>query len=138
MKETKIYRLEHPTITKTVGNITFGVGPYYLENRYDEITKELLTVITKLGDEHSTSSEHPSLASDISYAGFDSNDFYYDVLSACPTLTTLKYWFNGFIDNLLDYGLIIVEYTVSNSYLGNSNIQCGFKLSDVISKKIIA
>jgi len=128
-----VYRIEHPEIKSNL----IGAGPYYLENRYDEIPKELLKVITLLGDAHNISSEHPAIDHDINHDNFNTEDFRLNIISTCPNLDSLFYWFSGFIDDLLNNGLIVVEYKVKQYFKGVSNIQCGFRHKDIISKTII-
>jgi hypothetical protein len=134
MSETKVYRIEHPNIRAWFGDVRLGGGPYYIEGR-KEVSKELIKIITQLVDEHNTSSEHPSLGADIYMDDEFSSDINYKLISACPNISALQYWFGDFFDSLLDEGMVIVEYTVKKSFIGNSNIQCGFYPEDIIRYK---
>ena len=131
MSETKVYRIEHPTIIKSFGNFKLSVGPYYIEGR-DDITTKLSNVVNNLVDMHNISSEHPSLGGDIDNELI--SDINYKLVAACPSISALQYWFG----ELLDEGMVIVEYTIEKSYIGNSNIQCGFDPEHIISFKQIS
>ena len=130
----KVYRIEHPSIFNTVGNYPVGVGPYNLEQYYDEIPEPLLYLLTKLIDMHHTSEKHPALICDIRHHNMIMSS---NIIAACPNPTALNLWFGEFYEDLIRHGLVIIEYTVPKIYMGKSKIQCAFNTDDIVSKKII-
>jgi hypothetical protein len=111
METVKIYRLEKN-----------GIGPYC----YDDESNAYYNFKNKLHDAHD-GLDHPSMAEDLDtevYLKVRSNKF----VCGCINFDTLCDWFDGFIEELLDYGFSIVEYIMPKESIiyGHSKIQVFF------------
>ena len=90
----KIVRFEHPDN---------GFGPYHSGFLPPEVNDRLF-------DEHSDE-EHPGMGVVIAEQGHKGHG-YCGWFAACETLEDLEWWFDGFVDEIIESGHGIVEYDV--------------------------
>lgn len=126
MKKYKVYRLEKPFKSffsgKDHGNKVYK-GAY---NARTSFSHYICTM--HCGD------SHPSKYQDFDAHEIFINSSYY---FACTTPYKLNRWFESLLERAYDSNMVISEYTVSSRVLSKSRRQCGFRKSDVISKKVL-
>jgi len=106
-----------------------GEGPYTC--RMDRTMD--YTVCEAISEKHCNTGR-PSIRIDgLDFAANSGDEF----RTACNSLKELKNWFKGFNKWLLESGFILVEYTVSKKFDGDSKMQCVFHKTAIIEKKII-
>jgi hypothetical protein len=121
-KVTKIYRVEHRHDVRDVNDIGVSVHEGCYREQYEN--KEMC-------DAH-IDNDHPLISVDVEEFIHMFNPF-----CACPTMSKLKKWFDGYLEYLRDKDFILTQYEVTNFYVGKSGLQGAFELGDVIGKKVL-
>ena len=123
--ETKtIYRLERDN------GEPVGFGPY--NGDCD------LNVIDRLHDAHDFDDDgRPNVREDFHSQGGIKFSELMEMYCACPTLDYLLWWFEGFVDELLDAGFNVVEYVVQDCLEGASGKQVMFHPDKIVSARVI-
>lgn len=128
---TKVYRIEHSTLSENHSD-GIGFGPYRSDGPF--------SLSSDMSDDHSYgSNERPEIFGD-TLSGLDrdrmmDNNFY----CACPTISSLKTWFDGWMEDLKEEGYVVVEYTVNDSDIvpTKSGKQVAFFADGVVDSDIV-
>lgn len=109
-----MYRLQFPNCD------LIGAGPYREWIR-KHVTRGQAQILSEMADAHATS-ERPSLAHDLpaEYEDYSSDGWY----CGCPTLQSLKDWFEGYWDDLIDMGFSVTKVYIEDRVMGLSGRQC--------------
>ena len=120
----KVYRLEHTTVISPYSYNGVNSGVYTID--YGIICEVLQD---KLCDAHNGSS-HPCVRED---GIFNGEDWF----SCFTDLESLKWWFDGFLAELLDAGCQVVSYVVGEVVVGNSGKQAVFHEGTTFGEKTV-
>ena len=118
---TLIYRIEKPFEGRPI-----GIGAYQCGGFSD---------VEKLELAHQSHETHPSMQNDFEW---NYSNFWNERHCACPTLASLKQWFNRWVSRLDRESFVIVEYEVTDCIVGNSGRQVVFHPTDIINKTILS
>ena len=118
-----VYRIEHPET---------GCGPYNSVS-IEDMNADDLSFIDRMSDQHSDDyHNHPVMGYDFKTAQLRG-----DVLCACPSLDSLKKWFNRWMTKLRWVGFKVYEIEVTKCEMSISGKQILIRGEDIISMREI-
>lgn len=121
-----IYRLEKVNTT-TNNDISIGKGPY---QAFNKLSDELCEAHKSENVDENFEPIYPGAR--IDFEEIVTSKHYF----GCPSLDKLKAWFdNGFLEKHLDSGYKVFKYTVTESFLSNSEKQSMFHEQSILSKE---
>lgn len=125
----KVYRLEHPED---------GCGPYHSNVIFDN--PELLQLYQDMEQLHSVDhvESHPTFIGDFVNSGPRLASYSAEgYMFGCVSEQAVKDWFGFYLEDLYDFGFVLVEIEVKFALIGGSQTQVAFFGDSIKSKKVL-